>query len=102
MDAIIDHIEIVGDVPYIKGRHIKIKMVAQMYLAESITIEDVIEQYGLSLAQIHAAMAYYYDHKDYFNQKAQEIQPLIEKVKRESQERRERLRAQMNNLQDEE
>jgi serine/threonine-protein kinase len=65
-------------------------------------VEDVMEQYELFPAQVHAAMAYYYDHKEYFDQQAQEIQPLLEQVKGESQEGRERLRAQMKNLQEKE
>ena len=32
MDATINHIEIPDDNPYVKGRHVKVKMVAQMYL----------------------------------------------------------------------
>ncbi len=99
MDATINHIEILDEVPYVKGRHVKVKMVAQMYLTAGVSIDEVMAQYDLSPAQVYAALAYYYDHQDYFDQIARDHQPLIDQAKRESQDRRARMRARLDQSQ---
>jgi uncharacterized protein (DUF433 family) len=91
----INHIEIVDGKPVIKSRNVKVKMIARMYLAEGITIDDVMEQYNLTPAQVHAAMAYYYDHIEYFKQLEQDEEALLEPIKQESAERLAKLRARM-------
>lgn len=59
------HIEINPDgVAMISGTTTKVVEIVQDYLAHRWHAEDIQRQYPhLSLAQIHAALTYYYDHQ---------------------------------------
>ena len=52
-------------VAYVAGTRHKIKMIVADRIAHGWSPEEIHFQYpDLSLAQIHAALSYYYDHKD--------------------------------------
>jgi len=59
------HIEIAADrVPVIQGTTTKVVEIALDHLAHHWDSEEIHRQHPhLSLAQIHAALAYYYDHQ---------------------------------------
>lgn len=61
---VINHIEIREDQAYIRGKNKKAEMIARMYVGTSYSIEDVTEHYNLSAAEVHSAIAYYYDNQD--------------------------------------
>jgi uncharacterized protein (DUF433 family) len=60
---LINHIEIRDGRGYIRGTNKKAEMIARMYLNADYTIEEVMEQYNVSAAEVHAAIAYYYDNQ---------------------------------------
>jgi uncharacterized protein (DUF433 family) len=92
MEIPVSHIEIVDGNAVIQGRNIKVRMVAGMYLKAGATIEQVMEQYDLSRAEVHAALAYYYDNQAAFEQE-EDLVPLIEEARQASAARLERMRA---------
>jgi uncharacterized protein (DUF433 family) len=58
------HIEIRDGQARISGRNLKVKMViSRLIHGTGATIEEVMEQYNLSRAEVHAVLSYYYDHK---------------------------------------
>jgi len=61
------HIEITPDVrggkPRIAGRRITVADIASLYCRMRQPLETIAQDYELSLASVHAAMAYYYDHQ---------------------------------------
>ena len=62
---IINHIEMIDGQAVIRGHgHLKAKMVARMHLWEGVSIEEVMEHYGLTASEVYAALAYYYDNQD--------------------------------------
>ncbi len=61
---IVNHIEIRDGTGYITGRNVKAKMVARMYIWEKASIEEVMGQYRLTPAEVHDAIAYYYDNQE--------------------------------------
>jgi uncharacterized protein (DUF433 family) len=66
MEAVINmHVEINDKgVPYIAGTRTKVVEVVLDHLAFNWDAEEIHEQHPhLSLAQIHSALAYYYDHQ---------------------------------------
>jgi uncharacterized protein (DUF433 family) len=74
-------------VPWITGANTKVKEVVLDKLAHNSTPEEMHEQYPhLSLAQIHAALSYYYEHQP-------EVDADIERDNRFVEE----LRAQQKN-----
>jgi len=53
-----------GGRPRIMGRRIAVDLIARLYCQQDTSVEELIEMYDLSPAQIHAALAYYYDHPE--------------------------------------
>src|SRR5438552_1418339 len=49
--------------PWIDDTNLKVIEVVLDIIADKMSPEEIHDNYGLSLAQIHAALAYYYDHK---------------------------------------
>jgi uncharacterized protein (DUF433 family) len=69
---VIKHIEIREEQAYIRGTNKKAEMVARMYVGTEYSIEEVMEQYNLSAAEVHAAIAYYYDNQDVLDARHQQ------------------------------
>ena len=64
MEQIINHIIMKDGQARISGKeHIKAEMVARMYVGTDYSIEDVMAQYNLTAAGVHATIAYYYDNQ---------------------------------------
>jgi uncharacterized protein (DUF433 family) len=65
-----------GGRPHILGHRIKVKHVAVWHERMGMTPTEIVATYPtITLAQVHAALAYYYDHRD-------EIQAEIEEERR--------------------
>jgi uncharacterized protein (DUF433 family) len=47
----------------IAGRRISIEDIAIWHLRLGKTVDEICAEYDLSLAEVHAALAYYYDHQ---------------------------------------
>lgn len=73
------HIEISPDgVAKIAGTTIKVVEIVQDHLAHHWHAEDIVRQHPhLSLAQVHAALTYYYDHE---REMEAEIERRLERV----------------------
>ncbi len=52
-----------GGKPRIVGRRITVSDVATWFLQMGLTVDAIVQDYDLSHAQVHAALAYYYDHR---------------------------------------
>lgn len=49
--------------PRIVGRRITVSDVAIWFLQMGLSVDEIVKDYDLSHAQVHAALAYYYDHR---------------------------------------
>jgi uncharacterized protein (DUF433 family) len=77
---------ICGGQPRIAGTRLKVQHIALEYERLRWTPDQICDAHpGITLAQVHAALSYYYDHKE-------EIDHTI----REDKEFAERLRAELN------
>lgn len=76
------HIEITpgvrSDKPRIAGTRITVADVAIMYLRMGQSLEEIAGKYQLSLAAVHAAMAFYYDHREEIDQRTAEAEAFAE------------------------
>ncbi len=68
----IQHIEIIDGKAYIAGRKLKPKLLGRFFALGSMTIEEIMEEWTLSRAEVHAAVAYYYDHQEELERTRQE------------------------------
>lgn len=94
MDAIpIQHIEINNGQAVIKGRRLKAKLVASLHIKAGASVEEVMQQYELSRAEVHAALAYYYDNQEAIEQSFQDAEQYVHEVGVSMETLKARLRA---------
>lgn len=67
--------------PIIAGTSIRVLDIVALFTLEQRTPEDIASGYGLSLAQVHASLAYYYAHKVEIDADLRHEIDLIEKAK---------------------
>ncbi|MCC7451679.1 MAG: hypothetical protein IT324_30000 [Anaerolineae bacterium] len=61
---VVSHIVMKDGEARIAGKeHLKAAMVARLHVDGEVSIEDVMAHYGLTAAEVHAALAYYYDNQ---------------------------------------
>lgn len=59
---IIQDPNVLGGKPSIEDHRIAVHHIAWWYL-QGVSAEELARDYGLTLGEIHAALAYYYDHR---------------------------------------
>ncbi len=68
MDTVSGHIEITpgvaGGKPRIAGHRIRVQDVVVWHERLGLSADEIATEYGLSLADVYAALAYYYDHRE--------------------------------------
>lgn len=57
--------------PYLAGRGITVDFIAELYNF-GWTTDDLMEHYELTPGQVHAALSYYFDHKEQIDQETRE------------------------------
>jgi len=73
-----------GGKPRIAGTRIKVSLVAILSERNRMTPDEIVEAYPhLSLAQVHAALAYYWEHRDEIEQEIREDQALVQAFERD-------------------
>jgi len=70
---------ICGGKPRIAGKGIAVQYIAALYNADW-TVDSIAEEFDLTPGQIHAALSYYFDHKDEIDQAIRDDQVYIEQV----------------------
>jgi uncharacterized protein (DUF433 family) len=71
-----------GGKPHILGHRIKVKHVAVWHERMGMTPAEIIENYPtITLAQVHAALAYYYDHRDEIQGEIADEERVYEELK---------------------
>jgi uncharacterized protein (DUF433 family) len=74
-----------GGAAWIDVTRVKVIEVAMDWLANRSSAEEMHLQYAhLSVAQIHAALAYYHDHKEHFDKAIEESLTRTDKMAKES------------------
>jgi uncharacterized protein (DUF433 family) len=66
-----------GGKPYIAGKGIKVQFIATLHNA-GWTVDDLTEEYELTPGQVHAALSYYYDHKQEIDQAILESEARVQ------------------------
>jgi len=68
MSVSIEHIVVVDGVPRTQNRNVKVRMIAQMHFDAGGSVAEIADHYGISVADVHAALAYYLDHRPFFDE----------------------------------
>ena|SRR4028119_175819 len=75
---------VLGGKPRIAGHRISVAQIAEMYLKMGESIEEIATEYNLSPASVHAAMTYYYEHREEIDRRTAESDAFIEELKRQT------------------
>lgn len=82
----VEHIAIHPDYcsgkPRIAGTRMSVAVIAEMHLQMGQSLEEIASDYNLSLASVHAALAYYYDHREEIDRRTAESDAFVEELKR--------------------
>ena len=73
-----------GGKPRIAGTSMSVIAIAKMYREMGKSLEEIAIEDNLSLASVHAAMAYYYDHREEIDRHTKESKALVEEIRRNS------------------
>jgi uncharacterized protein (DUF433 family) len=73
-----------GGRPRISGRRITVDDIVIMHLRLGQSIEEIVAKYKLSFADVHAALSYYFDHKEDVDRQISADDTLIEAFKRDN------------------
>jgi uncharacterized protein (DUF433 family) len=89
LDVIREHIEIVqgadGPKPRIAGHRIRVQDVAIWHEKLGMSPRQIVEQHPtITLADIHAALAYFWDHRDEIDRLIAEEHEFVEAFRREN------------------
>lgn len=94
----IQHIEIRDGQARIVGRNLKVKMViSRLVHGTGASVEEVMEQYNLSRAEVLACLAYYYDHQAAIDRHFEQQEEALHQVATPFHELMARLRQQPDN-----
>ncbi len=74
-----------GGRPRIDGHRIRVQDVVGLYFIRGYSAEEIAKAFpSISLTQIHAALAYYHDHRDEIDQEMQEDDRFAEEFIRKN------------------
>ena len=78
--------------PRIAGTRMAVKFIVAEYAHWGLSPEEIcVSHPGITLAQVHAALSYYYDHKEEMDMEAREEIEWAERMEREQAGRGENL-----------
>ena len=82
----IEQIETSSDIrsgkPRVSGTRITVEDIAVMHLKLGMSLIEIAGVYELSLAQVYAAMAYYFEHRENIEKRIEEEKALIKEYQR--------------------
>src|SRR5215813_15141246 len=73
-----------GGKPRIAGHRIRVQDIALWHERLGYSVAEIVAHYPqLTLAEVHAALAYYYDHQEEIQDDIAQAEALVERMKRE-------------------
>lgn len=80
-----EHIELTPDTaggrPRIRGRRIMVQDIAIWHERLGRTADEIAEEYDLTLADVYAALAYYFDHREEIDARMKEDRTFAEALR---------------------
>ena len=70
-----------GGRPYIDGKGVTVQHVAIVHEQLGAPVSEIVEEYDLTPAEVHAALAYYYDHREEIDARTREDEAFIREMK---------------------
>ena len=76
--------KIAGGKPRIAGHRITVQNVVIWHEQMGYSIEEIASLYHLTLAEVHSALAYYFDHKDEIDRSIAESEQFVEEMRQKT------------------
>ncbi|MGH2608910.1 MAG: DUF433 domain-containing protein [Tepidiformaceae bacterium] len=73
--------DVVHGAPRIDGHRIRVMDIAVRCVHHGRTVEDVAEAYQISPAKVHAALAYYWDHREEIDAALEEDDRIADEIR---------------------
>ncbi len=87
INTIISDPDIKNGQPIVVDTQIRVVDVVASFVYRGLTPEELAASYNLTMAQIYAVLAYYYDHKseidEWFRQDAEEAEVLLKELEQQ-------------------
>ena len=64
MAAIVKTDDVLGGKARLEGRRISVYQIGETYVEAGRSPEEIADQLDISLAEVHAALTYYYEHRE--------------------------------------
>mgnify|MGYP001801249458 CR=1 FL=1 len=75
---------IMGGKPRIANRRISVQNIIIWHEQMGFSVDEIATGYDLSLSEIYAALAYYYDHKATIDQAIKDDEALVEQLRKQT------------------
>ncbi len=72
--------------PRIAGRRIRVQHIYEWHELQGMSAEEIASEYGLTLAQVYAALAYYYDHREEMEAQKREEQAFVQELMKKAEQ----------------
>jgi uncharacterized protein (DUF433 family) len=80
---LLDHIDGSGQRPVVAGTDIKVSQIASEHEHLAMSPDEIVEAHPhLTLADVHASLAYYYDHPDEIRRDWDDADALVEALRK--------------------
>jgi uncharacterized protein (DUF433 family) len=80
-----EHIEVAGNMvggkPHVRGRRIAVQDIAIWHERLGKSADEIASEFDLTLAQVHAALAYYFDHREDIDRRIVEDQAFVQALR---------------------
>ncbi|MXZ23113.1 MAG: DUF433 domain-containing protein [Caldilineaceae bacterium SB0665_bin_25] len=94
--------DIVGGKPRIAGHRITVENIVIWHERMGKCADEIAAEYDLSLADVYAALAYYFDHRVEIDRSMEESEAFVEELRRRTPSKLlQKLRRQMQNGEEE-
>lgn len=81
--------------PHISGHRIRVQDIAIWHERMGLSVDEICTDYALSLSEVYAALAYYFDHKAEIDQSIDSDLALVDALRRDNPSL---LQAKLNEL----
>ena len=73
--------DVLGGKPRLEGRRISVEHIVRYHLDEGMLLEDMQTAFGLSPAEIHATLSYYYQHQQDIERSTEERSETLSRIR---------------------
>ncbi len=85
-DVLAEHIEITPDVcggkPRIAGRRVSVQNIVVWHERLGLSADEIATEYGLTLGDVYAALAYYHDHRAEIDESIRADRAFVEELRK--------------------